>query len=596
MDAKLLYELKSELDRIYINGLRFAKNNPRITKMLPSLEKHIEEDVAYRDLVLNLKELMKSGFLKDVDSLSKIYSSLDYLLRLHGEAIVDGEEKMEQVPIFNIHDIDIPQYSFLKLKPLLDALTGVGKDRLEVIQKAREEKLFDDFRTYPYLDRALADKQAEVVELVKNIIKDDLGDKMLPFLLVSFEYNDNEDNLNRLSLLCELQYDGLKELLDEILESSDTTLLRARVIQYISKDVAYEDQIIELTGSSQKLFKEMACLGLANLKTEKAERKLYELYAKALKKKNKGDIELLVKALSQTELLYTFNEVFEQTRDIFNNLLIANKKADVDHFNSLRLGISVLKARGQSEICDFFFEILFHDGYNGIINKKKHVLVKPAKTISYTIIDIIQDLDTDQVMAFYEKVIDNMVESEWKLPFYKMYLNACVHRGDSEDQIYEKFVSYYQNKSISVEDIAMLCAIDESGNPSVPIDNRWIDRLYETLERVDEEESIEALLQVLNALEGISSERFNQELIKAGKKTKKHLLEITSMIMKRDIADKYEVVYSLVKHCHDQGSSGSNALRQLPRATYWNEFPKEYAAKFRELKNAPRAISSKITE
>ena len=567
MDAKLLYELKLELDRIYISGIRFAKNNSRITKILPLLEKYVDEDVANLDLVLNLKQLIQPGLCECVDVLSKIYTSLNYLLHLHGKVIVAGEEKMEQESVFNLNVITTPQHSFLELKPLVDALLGVGKDRLEIIRKAREEKLFDDFRTYPHLNRALADEQTEIVELVENIIRDDLRDKMLPFLLNGFECNDNDDNLKRLALLFDLQYSGLNELLDEILESNP-----------------------------QKRLKEMACLCLAKLKTEKAERKLYGLYVNALNNKSKGDIELFVKALSQTELQYTFNDALRQVKDVFNNLLVANKKADVDHFNNLRLGISILKVKDRSNVYDFFFEILFHEGYNDIINKKKHAFAKPAKEVSYAIIDTIQCLDTALVMAFYEKVIDNMIESEWKLPFYKIYLDICVHKGDSDERIYEKFAPHYQNKSINVEDIAMLCVIDGAGNASASVDRRWIDRLYETLEQIDEEENIEILLQVLNVLESASSDRYNQELIKAGEKTKKHLLEITSMIMKRDIENKCEIVYSLVKHCHDQGTARSNALRQLPRATYWSEFPKEYVAKFRELKNAPRAIVAKITE
>ncbi|NDV82924.1 hypothetical protein [Bacteroides sp. 51] len=595
MDAKLLYELKLELDRIYINGIRLARNNPRITRMLPLLEKHTEEDAAYHNLVVHLKALIQPGVSGYVELLSRIYASLKYLLRLHGEAIVAGEEKIEQVPVFNMSDIGVSQHSFLELKPLIDALTGVGKERLEVIRKAREQKLFDDFRVYPYLNRALADNEMEVVELAEDIIRHDLGDKMLSFLLNDFECNDKDDNLRRLTLLCELQYDGLDELLGEIMESNAISL-QITIVQYISKDVAYEDRIIELAESSQKLFKEMAYSGLASLKTEKGEKKLYELYIKALKKKNRGDIELLVKALSQTGLQYTFNDVLGQVKDLFNHILIANKKAEADHFSNLRLGISILKVKGRLDIFDFFSEILLHEGYNEIIKKKKNALAKPASALSCAIIDAIQELDTEQAVAFYEKIVHNMVESEWKQPFYKTYLNACVQRGDSEAQIYENFVSHYQNKNINIEDVATLCVIDESGSASASVDNRWVERLYETLERIDEEENIEVLLQVLNALEPVPSERYNRELVRAGEKTRKYLLEITSMIMKRDIADKYEVVYSLVKHCHDQGPSGSNALRQLPRATYWNEFPKEYAAKFRELKNAPRAIYSKIVE
>jgi len=598
MDAKkLLYELKFEMDRIYINGLRSAKNNSRIIRALPVLEKRIGEDVAYKTLHSALKKLISPGLGSSVDTLSEIYTSLSYLLRFYGEVIAPDEERMEQEPIFNLDDIAVKQHTFLELKSLMNALTGIGKDRVEVIRKAREEKLFDDIRTYSYLDKALSDKQSDVTDLVEDIIKNDIGDKILPFLLSRFEANDKEENLKRLNLLYELKYDGLDELQEEILES-DAVNLQAKVIEYISNNVAYEDLLIELSESPQKLLREKALFGLSNLKTEKAEKKLYDLYAKAVKKKGKGDLELFVRALSQTELRYTFDDVLSQAREVLNSIIVANKKAEADLFSYLRMAISVLKQKKTPEVYDFMLEILFNEDYNAVVDKKKHALAKPAKMVSYAIIDTARELDTEQLIAFYEKVIHEMKESEWKLPFYKMYLKASIHKGDSKEHIYDVFAPYYRNKSIVAEDIAEICGIVDgsSEGSSNVIDSRWLDELYTTLEHVDEEESIEVLLQVLDALEPDSSERYNQELVKAGEKTKKHLLEITAMVMKRNLPDKFETVYSLIKHCHDQGASGSNALRQLPKATYWDEFPKEFAAKFRELKNAPRAISAKILE
>lgn len=594
MNAKLLYELKLELDRIYITGMRLAKNNSRIQKILPVLEMHIEEDTAYRELVDNLKELIDPLLFEWTEILAKIHASLYYLLRLHEEVAVSGEEKMEQLPVFKTDDM-FNQYSFLELKPLVDALMGIGKKRLEIITKAREDKLFNDLRIYTYLDKALADKETEIADLAEDIIKNELGDKMFPFMLNSFELNDADENLRRLRLLYELKYEGMSELVDEILEGNAVSL-QAKAIQYMSNDVAHEEQIMALAENPQKLLREKAYLGLVALNTEKTENRLYDLYVKALKKRNKGELELIIKALSQMELRYTFGNVLAQAKEVFNGIITANKKADIDQFGSLRMAISLLKQKNKPEVYDFFYSVLFDENYNGIIDRKKPALNKPAKDVSYAIIDVAQGLDSEQLMEFYKKVINKMPESEWKLPFYKMYLKACVRAGNSVEEVYDIFAPYYQSKRISIEDIAELCNIDHQGNAFSKVDNRWIDRLYEALECVDEECNIDALLRVLNALEIDSPERYNQNLIKAGKETKKYLLEITTMIMERNVPDKYEVVFSLIKYSHDQGSSRSNALRQLPRAMYWYEFPKEYAAKFRELKNAPRAIYTKIAE
>lgn len=601
MDAKLLYELKFEMDRIYINGMRSARNNPRIIKALHILEKSTDRDVT-QELRRGLKTLIETSGFDLVAVLSTINTSLCYLLRLHEETFVPGEERTAQVPVLDINDIPDKQLSFLELHPLISALTKEAKSpsdvskKVKIIKKARAERLFEDLRTYHFLDKALANEQPEIVELAINVIKHEIGDEMIPFLLNRFECNDKVENQNRLELLFALNYKDLNGLLEEIM-SSNAEKLQAKAIQFISDNIAFEDILINLSESPQKPLKEKALSGLAGLKTEKAEKKLYELYAKAVKKRNRGEVELLAKALSQTALLYTFDDVFARAKELFDAIIVANKKAEAELFNCLRSAISVFAQKGRADVHDFFLEILCSSHYNEIVKKKEHVLAKPAKSLSYAIIDAVQQPDTEQLIAFYEKVIREMEESGWKSPFYKAYLNESIRRGDSAEQVYEVFAPHYRNKNLNAGDIAGISAMGEAaGNPPNAIDSRWLDQLYDTLRHIDEEENIDTLLHVLDVLETASPERYNQELIEAGRATKKHLLEITAMIMKRNLLEKYEIVYSLVKHCHDRGAEGSNALRQLPRATYWPEFPNEYAAKFRELKNAPKAIYTKIEQ
>jgi hypothetical protein len=598
MNTKLLYEIKSEVDGIYANGFWASIENPRIMELLPVLEKYIDEDVAYKDLHSALRRLIEMDAVKDMmEILYTIHASLNYLLRLGMKTALPGKERTEQVPLFNINDIAVRQRPFSELKPLLEAFVNDYRQiKPEIIREAYEKKLFDDFRLYPYLSRALANKQPEVAALAEDIIKNEVGDKILPFILPYYKCDNEDANLRRFGLLYELKYEGRDKLVEEIFKSKAISL-QAKAIQYISTNAAYEELILKLSESSLKLLKDQIPLGLANLKTEKAEKKLLEFYIRALRKNNKEDIELCGKALSQTGLLYVFDEVLSLTKGIFDNVIVANKKAEIESLSSLRLSISIFKRQERAEVYDFFFEILFHESYNEIIRKKKYVLAKPATSVSYAIIDVIRDLDAERLTAFYEKVIGEMKESEWKEPFYKTYLKEYVRRGDAVERIYDVFAPYYRNGKINIEDIAEMCGVGESPeSASNAVDSRWLDELYEKLEHIDEEEHVETLLQVLDQLEPNPSERYNQELIKVGKVTKKYLMEITSMIMKRDLPDKYELVFSLIKYCHDQGQSRSYALRQLHKANYWSEFPKAYVAKFRELKNAPKAIYNKIAE
>ena len=606
MDVKLLYELKNEIDRIYALGLEATKRNSRIPKLIPHFEKFVDEDHACEELVYFLKE-MSEPIADKLNTLSEIHTLLYYLLRLSEKDIPAEEERVEQVPFLDLNTLET-NHSFLELNALIDVLSEYTfspmalhskprPPRLEILQQAVcENKLFDDYRVYPYLNRALADNEPEIAEYAEVIIRNNVErDKILPFLLNSFECEDSDDNLRRFTLLYDFGYDGIAEILDEVL-NGDALRLKAKAIEYLSKDVKYEDQLIELSDHPQRTLREMAYVALANLKTEKAERQLCKLYAKALKKRNKGEIELIARALLNTQLSYAFEDILAIVKEEFKNLIEAGKKADSEMFNHLKMGLLILKQKGRgAEICDFLLEIVLNKDYYDIIQKKESALIQSAKEISAVIIDIVQGLEAEKYMDFFDKVINEAPESKWKLPFYKRYMESYINNSSAE-VVYDKFAPYYDKKNISITDLAELYRINDLYGAEKPsIDARWMDKLFEALERIDTEDNPETLLHTLDVLEPASSERYNKKLIEMGVKTQRNLLEITSMIIKRDLPDKYEIVYSSIKACHDRKDvTSSNALRQLSRATYWDDFPQEYIAKFRELKNAPKAILTKM--
>lgn len=224
MITSTLYELKAEIERLYIAGIRGSKNNSHILKCIPVIEKHVKEDPAYANLASALKQIVNPLYKHDVEAFAEIYASLNYLLRLYGKPVAPDKERSEHTPVFIIDTITTTR-SFLALNALITALTEPVKDGLELIRKAREDKLFDDFRTYPYLNIALDNKliSAEVEDIVKN----EIGEKMIPFIVKGFHYSDEWGDLRRFSLLCGFQYAYIDQLLDRILKSTAVNLQAA---------------------------------------------------------------------------------------------------------------------------------------------------------------------------------------------------------------------------------------------------------------------------------------------------------------------------------------------------------------------------------
>lgn len=155
MIISVLKKLRTEVERIYMVGLYHSESNPVIMRFLPLIEEYAEKDPAYADLADALKVIVECRPSGNVEAFSKIYASLNYLLRWHGQAIAPHKERSEHVPVFRIEDI-VTTRSYADLKDLITALTEPVEGRLEMIRKAREDGLFDDFRIYPYLDMALS--------------------------------------------------------------------------------------------------------------------------------------------------------------------------------------------------------------------------------------------------------------------------------------------------------------------------------------------------------------------------------------------------------------------------------------------------------
>lgn len=200
----LLFELKTKIEHLYITGIRGSKNNSYLLKNIHIIEKHVDEaEPAYATLVYALKQVVDPAVSNDLAFFADIQASLNYLLRLHGAPIAAGEERSEHTPTSEIDNVVTVQ-SYLELKPLIVALSNIGEDKLDVIRKARKNRLFDDFRTYPYLNIALDYEQ--IATEVEDIIKRDIGKKMIPFLLNGLRNSDKPGDVRRSALLRKFQY------------------------------------------------------------------------------------------------------------------------------------------------------------------------------------------------------------------------------------------------------------------------------------------------------------------------------------------------------------------------------------------------------
>ena len=438
---KPLYDLQQELNRLFIAGSKFAKNDPRLQKHVPILKKLGEKAPVFNKLAQEVESLLQVESTQAAEELLNVATLLYSVLYTQGVTIEAETEKSEQVPTIALADVNTT-YSYLQLKPVLQALTESKSGRLEVLKDAFERKLFDDSRTYGYLSYALADKYTELADYVEETIIPTCGKAMLPFLLSDFRFEDKTEHIRRLRLLYQLGYEGLDALADKIFaENLPNLQAEAVIILSDKKDEKTEDFIISLASDKNKVVRGAAYKALAKLGTQRSIDKLYELYSN---NKQKGNAELLANAIATVPLPSHYQSFVQKVREYFEALLAmddSDEKAVVAAFERLPIELEVLKYKDYPETYALLGEMFG--------NKLFNVMAKKRSLTNYHIIprlvDVLDTFKQEKIISFYEQYSDTLVHSDWAYPLFTDYFYRILN-GEAEyskEKIYEIFAPQF---------------------------------------------------------------------------------------------------------------------------------------------------------
>ena len=396
---KPLYDLQQELNRLFIAGSKFAKNDPRLQKHVPILKKLGEKAPVFNKLAQEVESLLQVESTQAAEKLLNVATLLYSVLYTQGVTVEAEAQKSEQVPTIALADVNTT-YSYLQLKPVLQALTESKSGRLEVLKDAFERKLFDDSRTYGYLSYVLADKYTELADYVEETIIPTCGKAMLPFLLSDFRLEDKTEHVRRLRLLHQLGYEGIDALIDKIFaENLPNLQAEAVIILSDKKDEKTEDFIISLASDKNKVVRGAAYKALAKLGTQRSIDKLYELYSN---NKQKGNAELLANAIATVPLPSHYQSFVQKVREYFEALLAmddSDEKAVVAAFERLPIELEVLKYKDYPETYALLGEMFG--------NKLFNVMAKKRSLTNYHIIprlvDVLDTFKQEKIISFYEQ-------------------------------------------------------------------------------------------------------------------------------------------------------------------------------------------------
>ena len=592
---KPLYELQQELNRLFIAGSKFAKNDPRLQKHIPILKKLGEKAPIFNKLAQDVEELLQLDAQQSAEKLLSLSTLLYSVLYTQGVTTEEGAAVASQVPNVALSDVNT-QYSYLQLKPVLQALTESKSGRLETVKDAYERGIFKDSRTFGYLSFALADKYSELADYIMEVVIPASGKAMLPFLAADFKLEDKVENVRRLRLLYKLGYAEVDGLIDKIFAESLPNL-QAEAIAILSdkKDEKTEDFIITLTGDKNKTVRGAAYKALAKIGTQRSVDKLYELYSN---NKQKGNGELLAEAIASVPLASHYQPFLQKVRERFEALLSmdeADEKALTAAFERLPIEWEILKNKDYPETYALLGDILSDKRFNAMAKKRSasHYNIAPCLN------EILNTLDDNKVLDFYEQYATNVFSNTWTSQLAVNYLYRFLDSKErfSKEKLYEVFAPQF-NKAINARDMIEALAgtaysysysnytvkyTDRELLAKEKLDPRWADLLCNYLagSRVDNSFNTDALT-ILDRIEE-DSERVNYLITKALDKSSAYTIErLYRLIIKRNMPNKFEILYeSLAK-------MPKNNLLYYYRTIvedddFWKPFPKEYAQKFREL-------------
>ena len=591
---KPLYELQQELNRLFIAGSKFAKNDPRLQKHIPILKKLGEKAPVFNKLAQDVEELLQLDAQQSAEKLLSLSTLLYSVLYTQGVTTEEGAAVADQVPNVALADVNT-QYSYLQLKPVLQALTESKSGRLETVKDAYERGIFKDSRTFGYLSFALADKYSELADYIMEVVIPASGKAMLPFLATDFKLEDKVENVRRLRLLYKLGYAEVDGLIDKIFAESLPNL-QAEAIAILSdkKDEKTEDFIISLTSDKNKTIRGAAYKALAKIGTQRCIDKLYELYSN---NKQKGNGELLAEAIASVPLATHYQPFLQKVRERFEALLSmdeADEKALTAAFERLPIEWEILKNKDYPETYALLGDILSNKRFDAMAKKRSasHYNIAPCLN------EILNTLDDNKVLDFYEQYATNVFSNTWTSQLAVTYLYRFLDSKErfSKEKLYEVFAPQF-NKAINARDMIEALAgtaysysysnytvryTDRELLAKEKLDPRWADLFCKYLagSRVDNSFNTDALM-VLDRIEE-DSERVNYLITKALDKSSAYTIErLYRLIIKRNMPNKFEILYeSLAK----MPKSNQYYYRTIvENDDFWKPFPKEYAQKFREL-------------
>ncbi|MDR0487214.1 MAG: hypothetical protein LBG91_03090 [Treponema sp.] len=318
MKLQILEDLYNEVNRLFIAGAKFAPNDPRISRLIPVLEKTGEKSPVIKKLAELTSCLAACETAEAPQALLETGTFLYAVLNTQSSTDPDEGYVPVNLPDF-AGELPVTKTSYRTLKPVIEALTEAKSGRLEVLQNAYGNDMASDFRLAQFYSNALNDRYPEFVDFLFEKVIPSAGKPAIPFLLEDYDPKGKKTDSRRLSLLRTLGYENAPALAAQAVAENAHDDIQVAAIDILKDNSENEQLLLSLAGGKKAALREAALIALVKTNSEKGKKLLLE----TLQSANYTSGLEAAKACTDKE---TLKEIVEYTKTVYNDCKENDKK------------------------------------------------------------------------------------------------------------------------------------------------------------------------------------------------------------------------------------------------------------------------------
>jgi len=216
MSIALLSEVYGEVRRLAIAGSGLAGGDFRLKKLAPPLRKAAAKAPVFGKVADAVEKLVDGPPQDSADALLELNTLVSAILYTQGETGAEG--KLDPIETSDFA-LSVTQTGARVLKPLIEALTGTGSGRQEIIVDAHQRGAFKDLRLIRPALQAIDDGYGEIADFVAEKVLPIYGNAIYDDLKGTYDPKGKGGAARRLRLMHRLDPEATRETVVQALDS-----------------------------------------------------------------------------------------------------------------------------------------------------------------------------------------------------------------------------------------------------------------------------------------------------------------------------------------------------------------------------------------